>query len=60
MAFRFEKPYWPNKRGFNKSFTLLPGAGNHYKYITRDSQGNQIPFYQQFMLKMIKIITTGN
>ena len=42
MAFRFEKPYWPNKRGFNKSFTLLPGAGNHYKYITRDSQGNQI------------------
>lgn len=39
-----KKPYWPNKRGFNKSFTLLPGAGNHYKYITRDSQGNQIPF----------------
>ncbi|CAX42760.1 arylsulfatase, putative [Candida dubliniensis CD36] len=39
-----KKPYWPNKRGFNKSFTLLPGAGNHYKYITRDEKGDQIPF----------------
>ncbi|SSD61728.1 related to Arylsulfatase [Saccharomycodes ludwigii] len=22
---------WPNSRGFEKTFTLLPGAGNHYK-----------------------------
>ncbi|SCW03853.1 LAFE_0H00474g1_1 [Lachancea fermentati] len=27
-----DEPYWPDKRGFEKSFTLLPGAGNHYKY----------------------------
>lgn len=27
-----------------KSWTLLPGAGNHYKYIVRDENGNQIPF----------------
>ncbi|QEU58928.1 hypothetical protein KDRO_B01930 [Kluyveromyces lactis] len=26
-----EKPYWPSDRGFQKSFTLLPGAGNHFK-----------------------------
>lgn len=26
-----EKPYWPSDRGFEKSFTLLPGAGNHFK-----------------------------
>ncbi|SJM88448.1 related to Arylsulfatase [Zygosaccharomyces bailii] len=27
-----DEPYWPDKRGFEQSFTLLPGAGNHYKY----------------------------
>ncbi|KAG0673775.1 hypothetical protein C6P41_001226 [Kluyveromyces marxianus] len=26
-----EKPYWPSDRGFENSFTLLPGAGNHFK-----------------------------
>lgn len=25
--------YWPVKRGFEKVMTLLPGAGNHYKYF---------------------------
>ena len=25
--------YWPSKKGFEKVFTLLPGAGNHYKYF---------------------------
>ena len=39
-----KKPYWPINRGFEKSWTLLPGAGNHYKYIVRDENGNQIPF----------------
>lgn len=28
--------YWPSKRGFQKSFTLLPGAGNHFKYFPID------------------------
>lgn len=27
-----DEPHWPDKRGFEQSFTLLPGAGNHYKY----------------------------
>ncbi|KAI5960456.1 uncharacterized protein KGF55_004749 [Candida pseudojiufengensis] len=40
-----KKPYWPINRGFEKSWCLLPGAGNHYKYITRDPKtGEQIPF----------------
>lgn len=30
--------YWPSKRGFQKSFTLLPGAGNHYKYFPIDEK----------------------
>lgn len=29
-----DEPYWPDKRGFEHSFTLLPGAGNHYKFAT--------------------------
>lgn len=29
-----DEPYWPDKRGFEQSFTLLPGAGNHYKFAT--------------------------
>ncbi|ABN68605.1 Arylsulfatase (AS) (Aryl-sulfate sulphohydrolase) [Scheffersomyces stipitis CBS 6054] len=36
--------YWPSKRGFEKSFTLLPGAGNHYKYITKDENGEFVKF----------------
>lgn len=28
--------HWPDKRGFKDTFTLLPGAGNHYKYFPRD------------------------
>ncbi|ODV77680.1 alkaline phosphatase-like protein [Suhomyces tanzawaensis NRRL Y-17324] len=30
------KEYWPSARGFEKTFTLLPGAGNHYKYFPLD------------------------
>ncbi|CAI5760135.1 unnamed protein product [Candida verbasci] len=37
--------YWPVNRGFEKSWTLLPGAGNHYKRIIRDPiTKKQIPF----------------
>ncbi|KAK6201125.1 uncharacterized protein RJT21DRAFT_31851 [Scheffersomyces amazonensis] len=36
--------YWPIKRGFEKSFTLLPGAGNHYKRIIKDENGEEIKF----------------
>ncbi|CAH2354250.1 hypothetical protein CLIB1423_15S01948 [[Candida] railenensis] len=36
--------YWPIKRGFEKSFTLLPGAGNHFKYIPRDENGEELKF----------------
>lgn len=36
--------YWPSKRGFEKSFTLLPGAGNHYKYFPRSEDGKLLPF----------------
>ncbi|KAK6461707.1 hypothetical protein DFJ63DRAFT_338670 [Scheffersomyces coipomensis] len=37
--------YWPIKRGFEKSFTLLPGAGNHYKRVIIDENtGKEIPF----------------
>lgn len=37
--------HWPDKRGFQKSFTLLPGAGNHYKYFPRDpTTGDYINF----------------
>ncbi|EGV63497.1 arylsulfatase [Yamadazyma tenuis] len=36
--------YWPSKRGFEKTFTLLPGAGNHYKYFPRDENGDYIKF----------------
>lgn len=38
------KEYWPVKRGFEKSFTLLPGAGNHYKYFPRDNNGETLKF----------------
>ncbi|EMG46149.1 atsA Arylsulfatase [Candida maltosa Xu316] len=46
-----KEPYWPVKRGFEKSWTLLPGAGNHFKYITRDENGNQIPFLPSFYVE---------
>lgn len=32
--------HWPVKRGFEKLWTLLPGAGNHFKYIYRDENGD--------------------
>ncbi|SCU81047.1 LADA_0B10924g1_1 [Lachancea dasiensis] len=32
------EPYWPDKRGFEQSFTLLPGAGNHYKFDTSEKE----------------------
>lgn len=38
------KEYWPVNRGFEKSFTLLPGAGNHYKYFPKDENGNSLKF----------------
>ncbi|KAF7581763.1 Arylsulfatase [Clavispora lusitaniae] len=39
------KEYWPSARGFEKSFTLLPGAGNHYKYFPLDEKtGDTIDF----------------
>ncbi|CUS23799.1 LAQU0S12e00298g1_1 [Lachancea quebecensis] len=40
-----DEPYWPDKRGFEKSFTLLPGAGNHYKFNT--SEKHFMPFLYQ-------------
>lgn len=36
--------YWPLKRGFEKAFTLLPGAGNHYKFIPKDEFGDGLKF----------------
>ncbi|CAK7898022.1 hypothetical protein CAAN1_04S02652 [[Candida] anglica] len=36
--------YWPVKRGFEKSFTLLPGAGNHFKYNAKDENGQPLKF----------------
>ena len=36
------KEHWPINRGFDDSWTLLPGAGNHYKYVFRDENG-EIP-----------------
>lgn len=35
---------WPLRKGFERSFTLLPGAGNHYKYFPRDAEGKQLAF----------------
>ncbi|SCU79708.1 LANO_0A07250g1_1 [Lachancea nothofagi CBS 11611] len=40
-----DEPYWPDKRGFEQSFTLLPGAGNHFKYDT--SEKEFMPFIYQ-------------
>ena len=41
----FTEEYWPSKRGFEKTFTLLPGAGNHYKYFPLDERtGDTIQF----------------
>lgn len=36
--------YWPVKRGFEKSYTLLPGAGNHFKYIFKGEDGEELKF----------------
>lgn len=36
--------YWPVNRGFEKAFTLLPGAGNHFKYFPKDDNGKDINF----------------
>lgn len=40
-----DEPYWPDKRGFEQSFTLLPGAGNHYKFDTKEQ--HFMPFLYQ-------------
>ena len=43
--------HWPGKRGFEKSFTLLPGAGNHFKYFPKDDKGEylnfQLPLFEE-------------
>lgn len=36
--------HWPDKRGFHNSFTLLPGAGNHYKYFPKDANDQYLNF----------------
>lgn len=36
--------HWPDKRGFEKSFALLPGAGNHFKYFPKDENNNYLNF----------------
>lgn len=36
--------HWPDKRGFEKSFALLPGAGNHFKYFPKDKKGEYLNF----------------
>ncbi|CDR39505.1 CYFA0S03e04148g1_1 [Cyberlindnera fabianii] len=38
--------YWPGARGFEKSFGLLSGGGNHYKYFPKDENGNHIKFLE--------------
>lgn len=38
------KEHWPDKRGFHKSFTLLPGSGNHFKYFPKDENGQFLNF----------------
>ncbi|CEP64902.1 arylsulfatase LALA0_S14e01838g [Lachancea lanzarotensis] len=40
-----DEPHWPDKRGFEKSFTLLPGAGNHYKFDVNEK--SFMPFIYQ-------------
>ncbi|RCK57311.1 Arylsulfatase [Candida viswanathii] len=39
-----KKPYWPHLRGFTKSWALLPGGSNHFKYVVRDENGEIVPF----------------
>lgn len=36
--------YWPVNKGFERSYTLLPGAGNHYKYIVKTEDGEDSKF----------------
>lgn len=36
--------YWPSRRGFERTFALLPGAGNHFKYFPRDKNGKYADF----------------
>lgn len=36
------KERFPAARGFQKSFALLPGAGNHYAYEPTDKNGNPV------------------
>ncbi|QPG75877.1 hypothetical protein FOA43_003263 [Brettanomyces nanus] len=43
--------YWPSARGFEKSFTLLPGAGNHYKYFPRDEKTGE---FSNFMAPLFE------
>ncbi|KAF2725214.1 arylsulfatase [Polychaeton citri CBS 116435] len=38
-----EKGRWPVNRGFDKSFTLLPGAGNHYANEPQLKDGDKRP-----------------
>ncbi len=37
----------PSQRGFEKSFSLLPGAGNYYKYFPKaEIDGKRVPFME--------------
>lgn len=38
------REHWPDKRGFEKSFALLPGAGNHFKYFPKDENDEYLNF----------------
>ncbi|VEU23060.1 DEKNAAC104103 [Brettanomyces naardenensis] len=42
--------YWPSRRGFERTFSLLPGAGNHYKYFPKDKTGH----YSKFMFPLFE------
>jgi arylsulfatase A-like enzyme len=34
---------WPSKRGFQRSFSLLPGAANHYGWEPQLNEGDALP-----------------
>jgi arylsulfatase len=39
------KERFPSKRGFEKSFTLLPGAGNHFNYEPGTAEKPALPYF---------------
>ncbi|KAG7864290.1 hypothetical protein KL919_000318 [Ogataea angusta] len=47
-----DRPHWPVQRGFERSFTLLPGAGNHFKYFPKSKEGGEpIGFMRPFYVE---------